>query len=112
MGDLNTALILFSAVSFLAYGAGCFASRYLEREFQRYGFAGQRQLIGFLQLCGSAGLIAGHWFPPLGIAGAGGLSLMMFVAIIVRIRIRDSFLKTLPAIGYFLLNTWIALCSY
>lgn len=109
---MKTALILFSAVSFIAYGTGCFTSRYLEKEFLRYGFAGQRHLIGVLQLGGSAGLIAGMWFPMAGIAGAGGLSLMMLVAIGVRIRIRDSFVQTIPAIGYFLLNAWLVLQAY
>lgn len=69
-------------------------------------------MIGFLQICGSLGLIAGMWLPWLGIVGAGGLALMMLVAILVRIRIRDSFLKTTPAILYFFVNTYLAIFAY
>lgn len=69
-------------------------------------------MIGILQICGAAALVAGLWLPLLGRAGAGGLSLMMFFAILVRIRIRDSLLKTLPAIAYFLLNAWLTLRAY
>ncbi len=109
---LKEAIILFSALSFLVYGAGCFTSRHLRDEFVRYGFSRERRLIGFLQICGSLGLIAGMWLPWLGKGGAGGLALMMLVAILVRIRIRDSFLKTTPAILYFFVNTYLAIFAY
>jgi hypothetical protein len=109
---LKDAIILFSALSFLAYGIGCFTSRYLSDEFVRYGFSRERRLIGFLQICGALGLVVGFWFPWLGIVGAGGLAMMMLVAILVRIKIRDSFLKTTPAILYFLVNAWLAIFAY
>lgn len=37
---------------------------------------------------------------------------MMLLAILVRIKIRDSLLQTTPAILYFLLTTYIALFGY
>jgi hypothetical protein len=37
---------------------------------------------------------------------------MMLVAVLVRIRIRDSFLKTTPAIFYFLVNIYLAIFAY
>jgi hypothetical protein len=106
---LKEAIIIFSALSFLVYGTGCFTSRHLRDEFVRYGFSRERRLIGFLQICGSLGLLAGMWLPWLGKGSAGGLALMMLVAILVRIRIRDSLLKTTPAIFYFFVNTYLAL---
>jgi len=107
VGHLKQAITLFSALSFLIYGTGCFTSRHLHREFQRYGFSSQRRLIGFLQICGALALVSWFWIPLLGKAGACGLALMMVVAIIVRIRIRDSFPKTVPAILYCALNTYL-----
>jgi hypothetical protein len=109
---LKDAIILFSALSFLGYGLGCFTSRHLKKEFVRFGFSAQRGLIGLLQICGSLGLMGGIWFPILGKAGAAGLALMMFVGILVRIKIRDSLLKTMPAVLYFLVNTYLALFAY
>ena len=78
----------------------------------RFGFSPQRKLIGLLQILGSLGLIGGYWFPPLGIAAASGLSLMMLVGVLVRIKIRDSLLKTIPAIFYSLVNAYLALFAY
>ena len=109
---MKDAIILFSAISFLAYGLGCFNSKHLEKGFVRFGFSAQRGLIGLLQICGALGLIGGLWFPLLGKAGAGGLALMMFVGILVRIKIRDSLLKTTPAVLYFLVNTYLVLFAY
>jgi len=99
-------------MSFLFYGIGCFTSRHLQREFVRFGFSPQRKLIGLLQILGSLGLIGGYWFPPLGLAAASGLSLMMLVGVLVRIKIRDSLLKTIPAIFYSLVNAYLALFAY
>ena len=110
--QLKEAIILFSGLSFLVYGTGCFTSQHLRDEFVRYGFSRERRLIGFLQICGSLGLLAGMWLPWLGKGGAGGLAVMMLVAVLVRIRIRDSFLKTTPAIFYFFVNTYLAIFAY
>ena len=109
---LNNAITLFSALSFLAYGTGCFVSRHLEKEFVRFGLASLRQLIGLLQICGSLGLLAGFRYPLLGQAAAASLALMMLLAILVRIKIRDGFLKTTPAILYCLANGYLALFAY
>lgn len=110
--QLKEVIILFSALSFLFYGTGCFTSLYLRAEFERYGFSAQRRLIGFLQICGSLALIIGNWLPILGKAGALGLALMMFAGVIVRIKIRDTFFQTTPAIFYCLLNTYLVFFAY
>lgn len=112
LGSVKDALILFSSVSFLACGAGCFFLEYLKKEFVRYGFSNQRPLIGLLQICGALGLIAGSWVPLLGKAAAGGLALMMLAGVIVRISIRDTFLQTTPAILYLLVNTYLVFFAY
>jgi len=109
---LNNAITLFSAISFLAYGSGCFTSRHLRKEFVRFGLSSLRRLIGFLQICGALGLLAGFRYPLLGQAAAGSLALMMLLAILVRIKIRDGFLKTTPAILYCLLNGYLVLFAY
>jgi len=109
---LNLLLILISSVSFLGYGSACFFSPYLKCEFERYGFASKRTLVGTLQLLASLGLILGFWKPVLGSAASFGLTLMMLLAILVRIRIKDSFLQTLPALFYLLLNLYLLLQGF
>lgn len=109
---MNITLILLSAFSFLGYGSACFFSDYLKQEFVRYRLESQRQLVGILQCCAGIGLLAGMREPWMGQAAAGGLALMMLVAIGVRIRIKDTFVQTLPAIFYLILNAYLVLKGY
>lgn len=109
---MNTFLILVSAVSFLAYGAACFFSRHLEREFARYRLPSQRILVGGLQWAAGIGLLAGLFEPWMGRAAAAGLSLMMLIAVGVRIRIKDTLVQTTPAVFYLLLNTYLFLAAF
>ncbi len=111
-GDLHIALIIFSALSFLAYGSACFWSGYIKREFDRYRLGGQRTLVGGLQLCAAFGLLAGLNEPWIGRAAAGGLALMMLVAVGVRIKIKDTLLQTLPALFYLALNAYLILAAF
>ena len=96
----------------MAYGLGCFTSRHLKKEFIRFGFSAERGVIGLLQICGALGLIGGLWAPLLGKASASGLALMMLAGILVRIKIRDGFLKTTPAVLYFLANAYLVFFAY
>lgn len=106
--SLRTALVLFSAFSFVGYGLGCFLSGYVRREFARYGLEGARPWVGLLQVAAAGGLAAGWSWPMLGQAAAGGLALMMLVALGVRWSLRDSFARMLPALGYLALNAYLA----
>jgi len=110
--SLNVALILCSAISFIGYGSACFFSGFLKREFTRYGLGPQRALIGGLQLCAAAGLLAGLDQQWIGRAAAAGLALMMLVAVGVRIKIKDTFLQTTPALFYLLLNAYLCLAAF
>lgn len=109
---MKTTLILFSATSFLGYGLGCFFSAYLQQEFRRYQLAAQCRLVGALQCLAAVGLAAGLWLPWLGQAAAGGLALMMLVALAVRIRIKDSLLQMVPAAGYLALNAGLCVAGF
>jgi len=109
---LNTVLILFSALSFLGYGAACFLSGYMKREFERYHLASQRTLVGGLQWCAAIGLLAGLGKPWMGRAAAAGLALMMLIAVGVRIKIKDTLLQTIPALVYLVLNAYLSLAAF
>lgn len=109
---LKTALILFSAFSFIGYGAACFFSARMQREFFRYRLASQRLRVGTLQWLAGAGLLAGLSQPWVGQLAAGGLALMMLVAVIVRIQIKDTLLQSCPALFYLVLNTYLCLAGF
>jgi uncharacterized membrane protein YkgB len=95
-GALNLSLILFSALSFLGYGAACLFSTRMKQEFERYRLGSQRLLVGALQLVAATGLLAGFSQPWLGRSAAAGLALMMLVAVSVRIQIKDTLLQMTP----------------
>ena len=84
--SLKTALVLLSALSFVGYGLGCFLSGYVRREFTRYGLERMRPWVGALQVAAAGGLVAGWSWPILGQAAAGGLALMMVVALSLILR--------------------------
>lgn len=109
---MNLTLSLFSAVSFLGYGLGCFFLAHLKKEFDRYGFGPQRVLVGALQVSAAIGLVAGYYLPWVGVLSSGGLALMMLIAVGVRIKIKDTLIQTIPALFYLALNTYLCLAAF
>ena len=82
-------------------------------EFKRFGLSNsQRKLTGTLQLLGSAGLVTGFMFPMIGLLAAGGFTVMMLVAFIVRIKIKDSLAQSLPSLIFMLINGWLSFSFY
>ena len=78
-------------------------------EFNRYGLPRFRKLTGFLQLIGAIGLLIGLYFYPLLLLLASiGLCLLMLAGFIVRIKIKDNFIKSSPSFTFAALNLLIA----
>ncbi|NRA93044.1 MAG: DoxX family protein [Psychroserpens sp.] len=108
--NLVTILAWFSGLSFIYFGFSCLYSRFITSEFERYGLPKYRKLTGFLQLMGAFGLLIGIQLSEvLLIVSATGLSVLMLAGFIVRIRIKDHFIKSSPAFIYFVINLLIAL---
>jgi hypothetical protein len=59
---------------------------------------GQWRLIGLLELAGVAGVLVGLVWPPIGIAAAIGLALLVLGAIVFHVRASDSVADTAPAV--------------
>lgn len=82
-------------------------------EFKRFGMTDTQRLItGSLQLLGAAGVIVGLFIPIIGLLASGGLTFMMLVAFMVRIKIKDGFLQSSPSLLFLVLNGWIAVSFY
>ena len=96
-----------SAVAFLFYGVVCLSSPRMEVEFQRYGLARYRMLVGALEFLGAVGLLVGYFNRPVLIVAAAGLALTMMMGIATRIRVGDSLFQTLPAIVLLILNAFV-----
>ncbi|NBV85887.1 MAG: hypothetical protein EBS01_06420 [Verrucomicrobia bacterium] len=96
-----------SAAGFLGYGISCLTTQKMRVEFLRYGLPGLRRLTGCLQIAAGCGLILGYAYPLCALAASLGLTLMMLVALGVRLRIRDPLGGFLQAFACFLLNLFV-----
>ncbi len=84
----------------------------MKQEFLRYRLGSQRIMVGALQEFAGIGLLVGMSQPWVGHLAAGGLALMMLIAVIVRIQIKDSLLQTIPAVFYLVLNTYLCIAGF
>jgi hypothetical protein len=100
-------LIFISSFSFVIYGITYFTSTNMKSEFKRFGLEKLGALTAFLELLGALGLLVGLKFQPLLLVSAGGLTILMLLGVAVRIKMKDSFLISLPATFYMLLNAYI-----
>lgn len=105
-------LAAVSAAAFLFYGLACLLSSKLVAEFDRYGLARFRVLVGSLEVAGALGLIAGWWLPPLQTAAAAGLCALMLCGLWARWRIRDPWYAMLPAFVLAVMNLVIVVRTW
>lgn len=104
---LRNLLIVFSGTSFLFYGISYFVSSKMKAEFKRFGLERFGTLTALLELLGAVGLFIGLYNFQLSIISSGGLALLMLCGVLVRIKMKDSFLLTVPALVYFFINLYI-----
>jgi|TARA_B100001741_G_C16027040_1_gene358129 hypothetical protein len=73
-------------------------------EYERWGFGKYRKIIGLSQILCGAGLIIGIKFLILLQVASMSLVIMMSLAILVRVKVKDNISEILPAISYFVLS--------
>ncbi|QOV88554.1 DoxX family protein [Humisphaera borealis] len=95
------------SASFLGFGCGYLLVPRMQAEFVRYQLAHLLPAAAWLQIAGALGLLLGLRYPLPGIIAAGGLALMMAVAVATRLRIGDPLLQCVPAVLYLLLNVYL-----
>lgn len=96
-----------SWVTFLGYGLACLFGRSMESEFERFGLARFRRLVGWLEVLGALGLLASYALPAVVLVAAGGLTLLMLLGVATRVRVGDSLLATLPALTLLVMNGFV-----
>ena len=104
---MRVVLSFFSGISFILFGLACFNSSFFVNEFSRYGLSEYRTTVGFFQLLGGIGSIIGIFNKRILTISSLGLSVMMLLGVGVRLKINDTFIQTLPALIYLMLNTII-----
>ncbi|MBL6643063.1 MAG: DoxX family protein [Flavobacteriaceae bacterium] len=104
---LRSVSSIISGISFVFFGLACFLSDFFINEFFRYGLSEFRILVGILEVLGGVGCLVGVFNNKVLLIASLGLSILMIMGVLVRIKINDTFYQTAPAIFYFLLNGFI-----
>lgn len=104
-------LILISSLSFMSYGIAYFKSPQMKSEFKRFGLEKVGTLTAVLELLGAVGLLVGLKMPLILLISAGGLTILMFLGVVVRIKVKDSLWISLPALFFMILNSCIFFMS-
>lgn len=107
MNYLFISCVLFSSLSFIAYAISYFITPYMKNEFKRFELEKLGLLTIILEIFGALGLLIGLLFRPVILISSGGLALLMFLGLIVRIKLKDSLWVSLPALFYMVLNAYI-----
>jgi len=100
-------LAMATGGAFIAYGVGCLTSPKMKSDFERFGLERFSVLTGILEILGGLGLLIGLYFPPLFLLSSGGLSLLMLLGLIFRIRAGDGFFASLPATVFMIVNGYL-----
>ena len=98
---------IISAVGFLGYGVGCLTTQRMREEFLRYRMPRLRVFTGSLQIMAGIGLLVGFQHPVIAFLASLGLSVMMVVALGVRVRIKDPISGFLQALICLILNLFV-----
>ena len=101
---VHNILVVFTAASFMYYAASALTTKRMAIEFERYGFSDKRVFIAMSQILGALGLLMGLIMPIVGIIASAGFTVQMVCVLVVRRRIGDPFLQSLPAVAFFAIS--------
>jgi len=79
----------------------------MKSEFERFNLKKLGILVIILEIVGAIGLLVGLFYKPILLISSGGLAILMLLGLLTRIKSKDSFLVSLPAIFYMFLNAYI-----
>tara|TARA_B100001287_G_scaffold104427_1_gene87758 strand:+ start:7846 stop:8190 length:345 start_codon:yes stop_codon:yes gene_type:complete len=105
-------ITIFSGTSFIIYGLLLLKSKKMQEEFIRFGLVKYIKLVGVLELLGGVGLIVGLKFNFVLQFSSLGLGVLMFLGLLTRIKVKDSFLISFPALFFMIINFYILYLSF
>ncbi|MGS0747998.1 DoxX family protein [Halpernia sp. GG3] len=79
----------------------------MKNEFKRLNVEKLGLLVIILEILGAFGLLVGLMFKPILLISSSGLSLLMLLGLLIRIKTKDGILISLPATFYMILNAYI-----
>jgi len=107
MNYLLISCVLFSSLSFMVYSISYFTSPHMKSEFERFKLKKLGLFVIILEIIGAFGLLVGLLIKPILLISSGGLAVLMLLGLITRFKSKDSFLVSVPAIFYMILNAYI-----
>ena len=107
MGYLLVGCVLLSSFSFIGYTISYFISPHMKSEFERFNLKHLGLFIIILESLGALGLLGGLLYTPLLLLASGGLSLLMFLGLVTRFKLKDNLWVSLPAFFFMVLNGYI-----
>jgi len=85
------------------------SAKNMKEEFLVYGLpVWFMYLVGFLKIGIAVSLLIGFWIPALLLPAASMLVVLMLGAIVMHIKVHDSFIKMFPAVTMFALASFLA----
>ena len=103
-------LTIINGLIFISYGSLSIFTDHMRVEFIRYELSQYRLLVGWLEILGGIGVILGFFYSPvLFLFSTFGLTTLMLLGIIVRLKVRDSIYLILPAFMLFILNIFLSI---
>ena len=94
-----TVSVLLAAVCLLPAAGKLTGQPKMRKSAAHFGIPWSRyRLIGVAELAAAAGILAGLWWHPLGVAAAAGLALLLIGALISHRRAADSGKEMAPAL--------------
>tara|TARA_R110002051_G_scaffold279303_1_gene340753 strand:+ start:6821 stop:7198 length:378 start_codon:yes stop_codon:yes gene_type:complete len=85
----------------------------MKAEFANYGLPESMvYIIGGLKVISAFGLVLSIWFPQFALPAAAAMAILMVGAIIMHLRIKDDFIKSIPALLFLLLSLLIINYSF
>jgi len=100
-------LTILSSFSFIIYGVLVLSTDHMVLEFERYQLSRFRKLTGVLEVLGGFGLLVGISHLPIFQISSVGLSLLMLLGVLTRIKVRDPWPEIVPAIFLMIINGYL-----
>ncbi len=79
----------------------------MKNDFERFDLKDFGIFVIILEILGAIGLLVGLFIKPILLLSSGGLAILMLFGLLIRIKSKDSFLISLPALFFIILNAYI-----